>query len=281
MINVTHEEPFQFHANPDSYRALEYDNGSLDVASNGSYTSFHDDHRHRLYSPDGFRRGRNADRRGRRGSPLVHTHNGHAYGNTRDSGGSSGSTRRQAGQGRNTNGNAHGSRSSSQEGSFRSRDSSYSFDPAYDDYQGYDDDGYGYGYDPEDDVFDPEEEAHIRRLRGPKLNARILPLPAEQIEIDEEEERIRKEEEDYARGNGYGGGGELTPVQERTSMSMTPKPEPLPEDLSVEPLNEEDHDAVSCPMLCLMAPLLFSREPQIECVRLFRSSRLVMRYGKH
>lgn len=98
-------------------------------------------------------------------------------------------------------------------------------------------------------MFDPEEEAHIRRLRGPKLNVQILPLPARQIELEEEEERIRKEEEDYARGNGVDDGGDVTPVQERTSMSVsvTPKPEPIPQDLSVEPLNEEDHDAVSSP----------------------------------
>lgn len=268
MINVTHDEPFQFRANVNSIHALRNDSGSVDVASDspshGSYASFpEDENDHQLYSPDGLRRGRHADRhrrRGRRTSPLVPMHNGHGHrgngsSNFAGSGGSSSGTRRPVGPRTSTSaagpphmhGNGNGnintnpSRSSSRDGSFRSGYSNYSYDDDYDN-------GYRRRYeDYDDDSFDREEEAHMRRLRGPKLNVQILALPARQIELEEEEERIRKEEAEYARGDGVNEDeGELTPVQERTSMSMsvTPRPEPNLQVASVEPLNQEDHDAV-------------------------------------
>lgn len=259
MINVTHDEPFQFRANT-FHHALGNGSG-LDVASDspshGSYASLRDNNDRHLYSPTGSGRGRKADRRQKRHhSPLVPAQR--APGVRRNINGSGGSgtgssdTRRRGGAQRNIsgaskaaqghgngngngNGNAKASRSSSRDGSFRSGYSSYSYDPAYDD----DDDGYrGYGeYD--EDSFDPEEEAHIRRLRGPKLNAHILPLPTRQIELEEEEERHRREDAEFAQGDE----GETTPVQEHTSMSMTPKPQ-IPKNITAEPLSQEDHDAV-------------------------------------
>jgi len=164
-----------------------------------------------------------------------------AHGARKGSGSGSSDTRRpghrspspNAGTPRDGRRGGRASRSSSLDGgdSLHSGYSSYSYDPADDNY--YRD---GYGYD-DDDTIDPDEEAHIRRLRGPKLNVRILPLPAREAEIAEEEERIRREEEVFAAD------GDITPVQERTSMALAPKSQP-PERLSVQPLSSEDHDAI-------------------------------------
>lgn len=238
MINVTHDDPLQFHSSTTHYY-LSNNLQSPDAASDGS----HD----RAYY--GGRRGRRTDRRKRR--------------KTRPSGETTSKV--------NGNGTPHesGSRSrSSSQSRSRSRDSAYDDD--------YDDDGYRharapyydeYPYTNNDDpsqslspshshspdVDDEEEEARLRRLRGPKLSARILPLPARQIELDEEEERIRAEEAMFSgQGNGD---GELTPVQERRGIDLVASGpgkgmNGRGKGVMVEPLNEEDEQTVrSC---CVM-----------------------------
>jgi len=249
MVNVAHDEPFQFHATPYSEHGNDSTlDASSDSPSHGSDHYYQEGYEH---SPDsGSRRGRhNSPQRRRRTSPLIQTTSQHhgprggprdsgVHGARKGSGSGSCDTRRPGHHSPSPNagtprGGRHGgraSRSSSLDGgdSLHSGYSGYSYDPTDDNY--YKD---GYGYD-DDDAIDPDEEAHIRRLRGPKLNVRILPLPAREAEIAEEEERIRREEEVFADGD-------ITSVQERTSMALTPKPQRV----SVQPLSSEDRDAVS------------------------------------
>lgn len=255
MVNVTHDEPFQFHAVPYSmHRNDSSPDASFDTPSQSSNPNY-EGYEH---SPDsGGRRGRhNSRRRSRRSSPLIQAisqRNGPRggpstsglNGNRNGSGSGSSDTRRPRRRSLSHNGGTprgrrrggRVSRSSSRDGgdSLRSGYSadSYPYDPSYDHYY-----GDGYDYD-DDDTMDPDEEAHIRRLHGPKLNVRILPLPAREAEIAEEEERIRQEEEVFA-----GRDGDITPVQERISIALTPGTQP-PEQISVQPLSAEDHDAVS------------------------------------
>ena len=255
MVNVADDEPFQFHAAPYS---MHGNDSSLDASSAtpspGSDPFYEEGYEH---SPDsGGRRGRpNSRRRRWRRPPLIHTSSQHhqpkggpsgsgTNGVRNGSGSGSSDTRRPGHRSSSSNGGTprgrrrgdRASRSSSLDGgdSLRSGDSGYLYDPTYENSY-----GDGYGYD-DDDRIDPDEEAHIRRLRGPKLNVRILPLPAREIEIAEEEERIRREEEAFALAED----GEITPVQGRISVSLTPKTQP-PEEVSVQPLSPEDHDAVS------------------------------------
>jgi hypothetical protein len=251
MVNVAHDEPFQFHAAP--YSMLGNDS-SLDASSDTPSPDSDPYEEGYEHSPDsGGRRGRyNSRRRRRRRSPLIlisHQRKGGpsgsgATGVRNGSGSGSSDTRRPGHRSPSSNGGTPrgrqrggpASRSSSRDGG-ESLHSGYSgdlYDPTHDSYY-----GDGYGYD-DDDGIDPDEEAHIRRLRGPKLNVRILPLPAREVEIAEEEERIRQEEEAFAQA----GDGDITPVQERISMSLTPKAQP-PEKVSVQPLSPDDHDTVS------------------------------------
>lgn len=215
MLNVSLETPFQFHSTP--FEVLDDDSGL-----NGSVASYEygEDHfstgRRGRYNDRTSRRARSPHRRIRPQNGVNGTTNGYENGHGHAS--ASSDTYR------------HGhraSRSSSREGSYASDYSSYSYEEDMYDYEG-------------EDEYDPEEEAHLRRLRGPKLNVKMIPHPARQQEIEEEEERLAKEEANFRLGD-----GEVTPVQERRSMSVGPPLLEIPDKIVVKPLSPDDKDAVS------------------------------------
>ncbi|KAF8302631.1 hypothetical protein DL93DRAFT_465908 [Clavulina sp. PMI_390] len=255
MINVMQDDSFQFKAkqpygytyNPyrPSRRYLE------DSASPSTNDSYRQPHQHGGRGDGRSRRRRNTGRgrsrtNGASSSGANNAHNGNATnGNSRN-----------GGSGAPPNSRSH-SRSRSSSRSFARGHADYDDGyrgPGYAGYDEYDTNGYGYrasssyyssssrshsrsrSYDDDEDIdeidrsrlegeegdasfsLDPAEEARLRRLQGPKLNARILPLPSKQIELDEEEERARRGEELFNRGMGQGPGGPVERERERARL---------------------------------------------------------------